>query len=341
MSEELKDMVFNTLVSKPDIKDYSAGAILPLDTKTYPKNFRKKSWKQEIFHQGKSQKCVSYAIVQACNDMNTKEFNKDIKLSTEFLFSNRTPDMDSYNLFEFEGTYPKDLIESARKFGICEENLLPNKANPDIIHDWRAVKITDIMRENAKKYKLGSYAKVENVNINIIKDALMAENSVIASIPVTPKLIGGFNEPITKEYADKNKYGNHMCYIIGFITHTDGKEYWECTNTAGKEWGNYGGLFYLPINYPFIEMWVLFDEKYINPSPDKPKYFRTQCGAFKSKDNCQALQLKLKNAGFATYIVQVNGLYKVQCGCFSIRTNAENLSKQLKAKGFDNFITYY
>ena len=50
---------------------------------------------------------------------------------------------------------------------------------------------------------------------------------------------------------------------------------------------------------------------------------------------------KLKKAGFATYVVNIDGLFKIQMGAFSIKENSINLSKQLKAKGFDNFVTYY
>lgn len=73
----------------------------------------------------------------------------------------------------------------------------------------------------------------------------------------------------------------------------------------------------------------------------KKSYWRVQCGAFRVKENADALAGKLKNAGFDTYIVIVDGLYKVQLGAFNDRQNAERLSLDLGSKGFDTYIVRY
>jgi hypothetical protein len=57
------------------------------------------------------------------------------------------------------------------------------------------------------------------------------------------------------------------------------------------------------------------------------------------KSNADALLAKVKAAGFDTYMVKVNGLYKVQVGAFSIKANADAMAAKLKAKGFDVYIT--
>ena len=64
-----------------------------------------------------------------------------------------------------------------------------------------------------------------------------------------------------------------------------------------------------------------------------------QTGAFSKKANADAFAAKLKAAGFATYIVQIGGLYKVQVGAFAKKANAENMMAKLKAAGYSGFIT--
>lgn len=68
--------------------------------------------------------------------------------------------------------------------------------------------------------------------------------------------------------------------------------------------------------------------------------YKVQTGAFKQKSNAQALEKKLKAAGFDTYVVNTGGYYKVQVGAFSKKANAEAMLAKLKAAGYsDAFIT--
>ena len=48
---------------------------------------------------------------------------------------------------------------------------------------------------------------------------------------------------------------------------------------------------------------------------------------------------KVKAAGFDTYMVKVDNLYKIQVGAFSKKANADAMSTKLKAAGFDTYIT--
>ena len=53
------------------------------------------------------------------------------------------------------------------------------------------------------------------------------------------------------------------------------------------------------------------------PSTGSGTLYKVQTGAFKQKSNAQALEKKLKAAGFDTYVVNTGGYYKVQVGAFS------------------------
>lgn len=76
------------------------------------------------------------------------------------------------------------------------------------------------------------------------------------------------------------------------------------------------------------------------PSTGSGALYKVQTGAFKQKSNAQALEKKLKAAGFDTYVVNTGGYYKVQVGAFSKKENAEAMLAKLKAAGYsDAFIT--
>ena len=76
------------------------------------------------------------------------------------------------------------------------------------------------------------------------------------------------------------------------------------------------------------------------PSSGSGTLYKVQTGAFKQKSNAQALEKKLKAAGFDTYVVNTSGYYKVQVGAFSKKANAEAMLAKLKAAGYsDAFIT--
>lgn len=68
--------------------------------------------------------------------------------------------------------------------------------------------------------------------------------------------------------------------------------------------------------------------------------YRVQVGAFGKKANAEALCSKLKNDGYSTMIVKVDGLYKVQVGAYGVKANAEKTLQKLQALKYDAFITY-
>lgn len=77
----------------------------------------------------------------------------------------------------------------------------------------------------------------------------------------------------------------------------------------------------------------------VDPKPEPTVLYRVQTGAFSKKANAVALQKKLKDLEFPTYLIKINGLYKVQVGAFANRANAEAQEAKLKAAGFDTYIT--
>ncbi len=98
---------------------------------------------------------------------------------------------------------------------------------------------------------------------------------------------------------------------------------------------------YLYSKHPYIAAEV---NKRLNPpkptpKPDPKVLYRVQTGAFSNKAYADALEAKVKKAGFDTYMVKVGNLYKVQVGAFGVKANADTMAKKLKAAGFDTYIT--
>ena len=84
--------------------------------------------------------------------------------------------------------------------------------------------------------------------------------------------------------------------------------------------------------------------KYLGMEPSLPasqaeSLIRVQLGAFKQRANADALQLRLRELGYDTFIKEDSALYRVQLGAFRERANAEALAAKLKAQGFETYIT--
>lgn len=67
--------------------------------------------------------------------------------------------------------------------------------------------------------------------------------------------------------------------------------------------------------------------------------YHVQVGAYKVKANADAQLKKVKDAGFDTNMIQVDGQYKIQVGAYSEKSNADGMLEKLKAAGFNAFIT--
>ncbi len=99
---------------------------------------------------------------------------------------------------------------------------------------------------------------------------------------------------------------------------------------------------YLESKFPYIASEI---NKGLAPAPVAPKpepsktLYRVQTGAFSVRKNADALEAKLKKAGFDTYMVKVGNLFKVQVGAYSVKANADAMATKLKKAGFDTYIT--
>ncbi len=75
------------------------------------------------------------------------------------------------------------------------------------------------------------------------------------------------------------------------------------------------------------------------PAANSPVLYRVQVGAYSVRENAERQLQRVKDAGFDTYMIQVDGLYKIQVGAYSKRSNADRMLAKVKDAGFDAFIT--
>lgn len=75
------------------------------------------------------------------------------------------------------------------------------------------------------------------------------------------------------------------------------------------------------------------------PQKSTGDLYRVQTGAFRNRDNANALAEVLEAQGFDTYIYGEDGLYKVQVGAFAVKSNADAMAEKLEMRGFETYIT--
>lgn len=124
-------------------------------------------------------------------------------------------------------------------------------------------------------------------------------------------------------------YGRKWCpsYIFGSENHATALANWKAFKALVKK--------YLDA----LNGGAADTEKPDETTTEAKTLYRVQTGAFKKRENADALAAKLKAAGFDTYIVTVGDLYKVQVGAYAVKANAENMAAKLKAAGYDTYIT--
>ena len=73
--------------------------------------------------------------------------------------------------------------------------------------------------------------------------------------------------------------------------------------------------------------------------PPAKRLYRVQVGAYRDREEADALLNELKNQGYPAFILLDNGLYKVQSGAFAVLDNAVRMEERLRSAGYNTFIT--
>lgn len=232
--EKDKNKFFGMYPSPPDLRDYSFKAVvtekeLPsrVDFRSYVPFILKQYWGV----------CVGKGIANAMNIfLNSRNELPEKGLSSMFIY---TQSKKEDGIPNSEGTYPRVALKVAQKQGSCLSKTLPHTTNTTL------PTITEKMKEEAKKYKIDSYAKLDS--IYEIKQALANGKLVAVGTIVTDK---NWDKPYIT-IPEGILLGLHLTFLCGYddnLTWNGYKGFFYGINSWGQEWGD-NGQYYMAYDY--------------------------------------------------------------------------------------------
>ena len=158
-------------------------------------------------------------------------------------------EMRERNLLTFDGEW---IYKKCKELDQC-----PNMSGTWLriamkVLQKQGAKPIDGLEEDAQKYKIGSYAKVDELTFEGLKKAIFVNGMVIAGFT-------GSNAGWQSAYIRPPKLGEsiwgHAISLIGY-----NKDYIVGQNSWGTNWGD-KGLFYVPKDYLPFEAWAILTDR--------------------------------------------------------------------------------
>jgi len=211
----------------------------------------------KIYNQKSTPMCTAFSIIQNIRLNEYKENNVFRDFSYAYSYGNRKD-----NEYQGEGYYLRSAIKHLQKEGICELRFFDKMDTYDKIHS-DFLRLTEFTHNNARRYKIKSYFKVNFEDEEEVKKVFKQfGNVLLASIPLYDSIEKNVKGVIPFPNVKKEKlYGSHAVALIGHKV-INGQLHYIIANSWGTNCGN-KGIFYLPSNYPINEIWLLIDQKKI------------------------------------------------------------------------------
>lgn len=152
--------------------------------------------------------CVAFAFSSAVEHFNSKEFNKILDMSEQFLYG-EAKKIDGFPYVE--GTTPRAAAEVLIKKGECEERYFP--------YEGRYPTTTKPLAgydANAATYKLKNYASA-SIEFEAIKDALFVYGPLVASMMVYESFTTGTGADGVVKMPSGKKLGGHAICVAGYL----------------------------------------------------------------------------------------------------------------------------
>ena len=258
--------------SPADHRDFIYSSIKA--TAALPKSFFLN--KLPIKDQGDFGACVGFASSTVKDKQEHKNHpGRGIKTSPAFIYA-ECKKLDGVP--NEEGTYPRVAMKVLLEKGTCLESTVPysdevmKKSMPSTTHAY----------EEAKKFKVGAYAKVQTTAE--IKQALVQDGAVLAGVIVTDSFLKPQNGFIPMP--EGSFLGGHAICLDGYdddltFAYKNGRTYkgfFRVVNSWGEDWGDkgYGYLPYAFVDFRsdigmafFSEAWTSIDVIMPNPAAQK------------------------------------------------------------------------
>jgi len=210
--------------SPKDSRDILLSSIVP-EIKRFP-NILPAPFDLTILNQGPNPYCVGFSSAALKQEKEMRE-RTSIIFDGEWIYK-RCKEIDG--MPNMIGTYLRIAMKVLQKQG---------------------AKPIDMAKEEAKKYKIGSYARVDELNFEGLKKAIFVNGALLAAFR-------GSNAGWQSAYIRPPKIGEsvwgHAILLIGYN---------ENYLIGQNSWGNWGdkGLFYVPKDYLPFEVWAVLSDR--------------------------------------------------------------------------------
>ena len=230
---------FGALKPKVDTRDYRLRAAAT----EYPESYLCENL-PPVKNQRSVSSCVAHATAAILEVFNKTETGKFIPLSTNFIYG-----MQGVAFGRLEGgMYLRDACKIVKDYGDASEPAIGGNTEQPKCTEWLKEQLTDEIYNEAKNYRIASYAKCKSAND--LKHALMNYGPVLGSIK-------WYNKYTSKDKVitfNKNvDHGYHAIMICGW-----NEKGWICQNSWGRTW-NGDGIFIYPFEEQFTELWSFVD----------------------------------------------------------------------------------
>jgi hypothetical protein len=209
--------------SPEDKRDLLLSQVAPI-VKRYPKE-APPPFDLDILNQDGKPHCVGYSCAALKQYFELKERNA-ITFDGDWIYQKAKEIDGAPNL---EGTYLRAGLKVLQKFG---------------------AKPLNGSEEEAEKYKIGTYVRVDDYSFEGLKKALYIGGILLAGFYGSNE---GWQTAYVRPPNQGEKVWGHAVLIIGY-----NKNYLIGQNSWGTDWGD-KGLFYIPSNYPPFEAWTVMD----------------------------------------------------------------------------------
>lgn len=246
--------VYNLKRDKFDERDrHFAHSISPISSVKLPSSVDLRYKCPPVYDQGELGSCTANA---GCTCRAILANRPQLNLSRLFLYYEER-NMDG-TVQEDSGASVRDICKAVSKYGVCEEQFMPYNiekfADPP---SFEAI-------QNAQKYKINAYKKLNNLN-EIKQSLALRQQPVLAGIDIYDSFE---SEEVAKtgivpmpQATEENK-GGHAVLIVGYVDKNNmisliknalssneaSKGYLIVRNSWGASWGEHG-YFYMPYEY--------------------------------------------------------------------------------------------
>lgn len=196
--------------------------------------------------------CVAHSVALIKEIQEYYETGVEMEFSAGWIYGYRPS-----NQYKGDGMYPKDAFSNLINYGDClnedfPENFEYNQMIP-LVDSRKATCLN-----NAKAYKIKSYARVNNVNS--VKSSIYTYKSpVMIVVDVYDNFYDVKGDGIIAN-GSGNICGSHAMVIVGW-TKISNTEYYVVQNSWGKEWGNNGYCYIKPNSNIITDMYTSVDKE--------------------------------------------------------------------------------